>query len=297
MKLRLKFPLPFVNGLRRSLISNIPSFSLNSTFIENETSYNDDILRLRISMIPVKEHIMTKLDKTNKTKNSITITSNDFDNNEHIMKDIYLFDLKPGQSINIECETEKGYGYQNARWQVIQTPIMKMIEDVKIKKQIDIEKIKTISPELIVNNKIDKEKCLIDRTAVERVNEVFENVISFVHQGEYELSFEADYYSEIYCLHYALENLKQIFASIDEEYELIHDPKMKILKFNKSHTFGNIMQYYLQQKCSFAAYTKDHYLNNYILVKFVHDYPKKILEEIREQVLQDLKQLEQFCIS
>ena len=295
MKLHLKFPLPFVNGLRRSLISYVPSFSLNSNIIENETSYNDDILKLRISMIPVKQHLECLLEKENTTNKTINITSTDFQN-DHLMQNIWLFDLKPGQKISIRCDTERGFGYQNARWQVIQTPLMKKLENVEIKKY-DLEKIKTISPELIKNNKIDKEKCLIDKTAVQRINEIIPGTIRFQDQGEYELYFEADFYSEIYCLHHALEHLKQLFEKLD--YEIIHDPKMKILKFeNRSHTFGNILQYYLQKHkgVNFACYVKDHYLNDYILIKFDHE-KIEILEEIRKQILEDLNQLEQFCIS
>lgn len=292
MKLRLNFPLPFINGLRRSLISYVPSFSLESNIIENKTSYNDDILRLRMSMVPVKQHLSARLEKENKTNKTIFVTSSDLDN-QHIMKDIYLFDLKPGQKILIEFETKQGFGYQHARWQVIQTPMMKKVEKVRIK-NANIEKIKTISPELLTNSEIDKQKCLLDRTAVERVNEIIPNTITFTHNGDYELAFEADYYSEIYCLHHALEHLKQLFEKL--EYEEIHHLDMTVLKFpNKSHTFGNILQYYLQQKCPFAAYTKEHYLDHHILVKFKDNLT--ILEEIRKQILVDLNQLEQFCIS
>ena len=292
MKLRLKFPLPFVNGLRRSLISHVPSFSLNTTIHQNETSYNDDILKLRIGLIPVNQHLSCSLEKVNDTKKTIRITSSDF-SNEHIMPNIYLLDLKPNESISIQCETKAGYGYQNARWQVIQTPMMKKIETVNIKK-MDMEKIKTISPELIKDNKIDSEKCLMDRTAVERINERMPGMITFHNEGEYELNFEADFYSEIYCLHHALEHLKQLFDELN--YEVIHHPSIKILKFqNKSHTFGNILQYYLQKSCSFACYTKEHYLDDYILIKFEGDLV--ILDEIRKQILHDLTQLEQFCIS
>ncbi len=292
MKLHLNFPLPIINGLRRSLISHVPSFSLNTKFIENETSYNDDILRLRISMVPVKHNLSTRIEKENKTTDIIKITSSDFEN-ENIMPNIFLFDLKPNQKICIECETEQGFGYQHARWQVIQTPIMKLIETVEIKKGYDIKQIETHSPELLTNGKINKNKCLIDRTAVERLNEI-EKIITFKNNGEYELSFEADFYSEIYCLHHALEHLKQLFSKLD--YEIIHHPEMNLLKFQgKTHTFGNIMQYYLQQHCAFASYTKEHYLDNHILIKFIGTL--EILEQIRKQILQDLDQLEQFCIS
>lgn len=300
MKLKLNFPLPFVNGLRRALISYVPSFSLNTKFIENETSYNDDILRLRISMIPVKEHLVTRLEKENTTKDIIKITSSDFENinEEHIMPGIFLFDLKPNQKIIIECETEKGFGFQNARWQVIQTPIMKKIETVEIKKNYDLKLIQEHAPELLKNNKIDKNKCLIDRTAVERINE-FCKIITFKHKDNaYELEFEADYYSEIYCLHHALEYLKQLFSPKNFEYEIIHHPELHILKFpNKCHTLGNILQYYLQQECKFASYTKPHYLDDFILVKFDNEQEVSILEKIRKQILQDLVKLEQFCIS
>lgn len=297
MKLKLNCSLPFVNGLRRALISYVPSFSLNTIFIENETSYNDDILKLRISMIPIKEACKTKLEKENTTNEIIKITSSDFENiNENIiMPNIFLFDLKPKQKIIIECETEKGYGYQNARWQVIQTPIMKKVETIEIKKN-DITIVQEHAPELLTDNRINKNKCLIDRTAVERLNEI-SNIITFKHKDkEYELSFESDYYSEMYCLEHALNYLKQLFSKL--EYDIIHHLELHILKFkNKCHTLGNILQYYLQKECKFASYTKEHYLDNFILVKFDNSQDLTILEKIRKQILQDLIQLEQSCIS
>lgn len=299
MKLKLNFPLPFVNGLRRALISYIPSFSFNTRFIENETSYNDDILRLRISMIPVKEHLITRLEKENTTNNIIKITSSDFENNneEHIMPGIFLFDLKPKQKIIIECYTEKGYGYQNARWQVIQTPIMKKIEIVEIIKN-DIKLVQEHAPELLINNTIDTNKCLIDRTAVERINEISKIITFKQNDNDYELTFDSDYYSEIYCLQHAFDYLKQLFSKKNFEYEIIHHPELNILKFqNKCHTFGNILQYYLQEECNFASYTKPHYLDNFILVKFDNDQDISILEKILKQILQDLIIMEQFCIS
>ena len=290
MKLLLKFHIAFVNGLRRSLISNIPSFSLNTKFIENETSYNNDILNLRFAMIPVKKHLSCRLEKTNETARNIIITSNDFEN-EHIMKDIFLFELKPNESIHIECETERGYGFQDARWQVIQTPMMKLIQEVVIKKH-DIEKIKTIAPELITDGKLDKKKCLMDRTAVERLNQI-DPIVFYKNSGEYELYFESDYYSEDYCLKQALSHLKQLFEKL--EYEVIPNQNLTILKFHeKSFTFGNIIQYYLQKVCNFATLNKEHYLDNFVVLKF--DEPISILEETRVKILEDLNHFEQFCI-
>lgn len=293
MKLFLKYPLALVNGLRRSLISHIPSFSLNSNFIENETDYNDDILRLRISMIPVKQNLKTRLEKRNNTQNKIIITSSDFEHGEKdIMQDIFLFELNPGQVINVECETEQGFGYQNSKWQVIQTPIMKLIEQVCFKKH-NVEKIKTISPELLVNNKLNKEKCLLDRTAVQRLNES-EKIIEFKNNGEYELSFISDFYDENYCLTQAFAYLKQLFENLPE-HETIYDQNLNILKFqNQSFTFGNILQHYLQKECSFATFSKPHYLDNFIIVKF----DKTInLNNIAKKILLDIQDMEQFCTS
>ncbi len=296
MKLELNCCLPFVNGLRRALISHVPSFSLNTTFIVNETSYNDDILKLRISMIPVKESFKTILKKENTTNHIISITSSDFENAsdfDKIMPNIFLFDLKPNQKIHIECETEKGYGYQNARWQVIQTPIMKKIETVEIKKNYDIKIVQEYTPELLTDNVINETKCLIDRTAVERLNEIHNTtIINFKHNKEYELSFESDYYCETYCLKQAFEYLKQLFSKL--EYSIIHHPDLHILKFeNRCHTFGNIFQYYLQQECTFASYTKEHYLDNFIILKFNNHQELSILEKIKERINLDLIQLEE----
>lgn len=290
MKLILNNSLAFINGLRRSLISYVPSFSLNTKFIENETDYNTDILNLRISMIPVKTQFKCSLQKTNNTDKIIKITSNDF-NNENIMQDIFIFNLKPKQTIHIECESEMGYGYQHSRWQVIQTPWMKKIEDVVFKKY-DAEKFISIVPELFINGKLDKQKCLIDRTAVAKLNEI-SPIVTFTHNGDYELGFESNYYDEKFCLDKAFEHLKQLFNSF--EYEIIHDPNIKILKFNnRSYTFGNILQYYLQQKCNFSSFIKPHHLDNYILIKM--DNNLSILEDIRKQILLDLEQFQQSCI-
>jgi len=292
MKLRLNFPIAFVNGLRRSLISHVPSFSLNTKFIENETDYNNDVLKLRISLIPVKEHLTCELNIHNETSQVMRITSSHFEN-QHIMPDIFLFDLKPNQNINLECETERGYGYQNSKWQIIETPLMRIIEEICIQKH-DIEQVKTIVPELITNNNLDQAKCFLDRTAVDKLNEIIPGIITFKPTGEYDLIFKSNgWYSDEYCLKHALKHLKQLFEKLD--YEQVHDPKLKILKFyDRSYTFGNLLQYFLQKECSYATFNKPHHLENYIFIKFIGNM--SILENVREKILVNLTQLEQFCI-
>lgn len=291
MKLILNQPLIYVNGLRRSLISHVPSFSLNCRIVDNQTDYNEQVIRLRISMIPVKENLIVQLDETNESNTDIHITSSHF-NNQFIMPDIFLFTLKPNQKITLECSTQMGYGYQHARWQVIQTPIMKRIDNIKLN-DYDSTKVMEITPELLTNGKIDKKKCLIDKTAVFKLNEIYP-VIGIEPTGEYELSFESDFYDESYCLEHAIGHLKQLFQK-PFSYEIIHDPKLKILKFSESYTFANILLYYCQKHFEYATYTKCHYLNDYILFKIDGLISK--LDDIRQEILVDLDKLEQSCIS
>jgi DNA-directed RNA polymerase alpha subunit len=291
MKFLLKYPLPLINGLRRSLISYVKSFSLNTIIIENETDYNDDILKLRISMIPVHKCEKISFKKRNDTHHNIIITSSELCTDNCIMKDIFLFNLKPGQSIEFECEIEEGFGFQHSRWQVIQTPIMKLIENVVFKKY-DIEMVKTITPELILENKLNKHKCLIDKTSVNKLNEI-EKIVEFKNSGEYELSFIADFYDETYCLTQAFIYLKNLFENI-QDHEIIYHEQLHIYKFyNQSFTYGTILQYYLQKE-GFAAFSKPHYLDNFIIVKF----DKKIdLESICKKIVHDIEQMEKTCFN
>ena len=136
--LTTNIPTCFINGMRRTLLSDIKSYAFDKVDIKKNTSIlHNEILTHRINLIPlsISNHIKIKLEVTNKTEEMINVTSNDIEileGGNSIIPDILLVKLNPLESIHLEATTNFDSGRVNAKYQPVSLISFKILELVKI---------------------------------------------------------------------------------------------------------------------------------------------------------------------
>lgn len=123
--------IPIVNGIRRTLLTNIETYCLETTIIKNTTKINDDIIKHRISLIPIKDDIKVNFKCKNKTKDIINFTSSDF-NNDDIMKEILISYIEPNETLEIECVSIKGSALEHSKFQTCNAYYFKNNDKLKL---------------------------------------------------------------------------------------------------------------------------------------------------------------------
>ena len=157
-----------INGIRRILLSEIPSYTIDSIEMEkNNSLMNDEYLAHRIGLIPFlfRENeknfrntedcsciggckrctIYLKLEKENNEKELMNVYSSDFlqEPNEYYKvepisiekypKGILLCKLDKGESISLRGILKKGIGKEHAKWSCVSTVSFREIPILKIK--------------------------------------------------------------------------------------------------------------------------------------------------------------------
>ncbi len=128
--------LSVANALRRIMIAEIPTYSIDPDSIDfeiNSSMLHSSFLSKRLQLIPINystinkydiQNINISLDKKNNTDHMINITSDDFiiKNNESIIDDILAYKnilfgkLKPNQEIKFTCKFKKGNSKLNGAY-------------------------------------------------------------------------------------------------------------------------------------------------------------------------------------
>ena len=179
----------FANSLRRVIISEVPTMSIDMVEVrENTSPLFDDFVVHRIGLVPlVSEDIdnykfplkcsckegcsrcqvsfvlSVKCDENCK-EDTMEVTSNDIIPQDKECKvkpvdygnnPIILTKLKKGQSIDMTLTAKKGIGKTHAKWSPVCTCVMKPIPNVEI---INIDGENFLQKELTPENKIDKKE-------------------------------------------------------------------------------------------------------------------------------------------
>jgi DNA-directed RNA polymerase alpha subunit len=120
-----KVPISYINGLRRTLISEMDVHAIHYMKLdENTTNLPDDFLAHRIGMIPIQNKTSgftpsLFLEETNNTDTILHIFSDHLKNEQSnyiIPPKIFLFSLQPNQSIKMECFVVVGKGKKHSKW-------------------------------------------------------------------------------------------------------------------------------------------------------------------------------------
>jgi len=171
---------PFVNALRRIILSEVPCMAIDEVVVlENSSMLHDEVLAHRLGLLPIKTdlnaynlpeecpcksefgcnlcRVSLTLDaesvETTKTVYSGSLTS---ENPEivPVSTNVLLVKLAPGQKIKLEAYAKLGKGKEHAKWQPVTVCAYKNMPQIKINpKACDAcgECIKVCSKSILVN--------------------------------------------------------------------------------------------------------------------------------------------------
>lgn len=124
ISLELKdFDISYANGLRRTLMAKIPTYAISSiSVINNTTSYNNDYIKNRLELIPLKSDtemddvIFTlKASTEDELLDVFTDSLHSSNGKKYFPGDILVLTLKPGQAIQLECSVKKNIGSYHSK--------------------------------------------------------------------------------------------------------------------------------------------------------------------------------------
>jgi len=136
-----KFKTGFINGLRRTMISDIPINSISTekiNFINNTCMFDNEFLKHRLGLVSIRNNtledlddVLLSIDKTNTTDEMISVYMSDFTvtqrdkpiKNEEIIKypKTLLTKLKPSQHLKLDTTLQIGIGREDARFSPVST--------------------------------------------------------------------------------------------------------------------------------------------------------------------------------
>jgi len=281
------FPLTFVNGLRRILLSQIPIVVLrNVEIISNTSQMPYEMLKHRVELLPVNvspedtqiiKNASIHLIKT--TKDSLEITTDDFevkDGRDHLlMKDrdlgtpLLFLRLKPGEGIHLTAKLalEKGSQVCTAAMSYHVDP-----ERVKHERELWIEKKE--DPRIFDNFYYQKYYSIDDIGRPNWIDLSVESVGVLPSQQIMKLAIK-EYRSMIN------EWFSQAVDKIAKEGDKTYN-----INLLGGHTIGALLQETMYHSgIQFVSYDIPHPLKPQMILRFVTDKdPEKFLKEIHETI-------------
>lgn len=148
----------FANALRRTMISDVPSMTIDDLFIfDNSSMLPDEILSHRIGLVPLKTdldsyvqpelcncgsdlgcslcRVVLTLDVEAEDGNR-TVTSGDFVSEDPkvvpVSQGIPLVKLAPGQAVKIEAYARLGTGRIHAKWQPVTMAVYQHVGKIEV---------------------------------------------------------------------------------------------------------------------------------------------------------------------
>jgi len=135
----------YINAMRRVLYSDYTGSCFNQTdiaVVENNTLMNNEILRHRLSLIPLnsEDNFTCELIKHNTTKNTIDVFSDDIkilEGTGDIRKNILIIQLKPTEKINIKMNSTKFSGSKSTIYRPFSICYFKIIKVIYLKNNLE----------------------------------------------------------------------------------------------------------------------------------------------------------------
>jgi len=281
--------IPFVNGIRRVILSNIPCYAIEDSsvlFLENNSIYNNEFLKHRLTLIPIYSDLDIQYDEieiecviTNTDEYIMNITVNDFKIRNRVTEEVYepkmifpypsclLAKLKNGQSMHFKCNVSKNTANSKGS---SYCPVSTCIYEFKIDEDKVIEKTSMMSEE---------EKLSFSNQDIQRIIEYTDNGLpsSYIFKIE-----SIGFYSISKIFLMGLNILSDKMRTFMEEFtnlsmssmiEVMIEPLAMEFMIFKVHqhndTLGNLLTYYLMknENIEYAGYLIEHPLHHHILLK------------------------------
>jgi len=284
----------YINGLRRILYSK----SLGSCFnqkdiaiVENNTLMNNEILRHRISLIPIKSiyNLTCELIIKNTTEEIIDVFSDDIKilkGDGEIKKNILIIQLKPKEKINMKMNSSKFSGNKLTNYRPFSICHFKIIKIIYLKKKIKNCKLNLN----IYKNDLDKFETIKDYEIYGFTNNLRDNndpLIKILNKDDYIIK-EAYYNNKpVYSFNIEFffneENfikkglsllIYEIEDFLNKKIELIpnKNDKKTILKIDKGdYGILNILSQEIRKNeiIKYCAYNKEHPLDDFIFLEYI----------------------------
>lgn len=271
----LHAPVEYANAIRRTIMSDLPTFALhNITIHENSSCLDNDMLEQRIVLIPIINGVETHFEYkiTNETEENISVYSHNLSNS--LVPNILVVTLKPEQKLHISASSKQGIGFGNAKWSCITDLKYKQHRELigELTKE-ELLKVQTIIPQF----KLKQITEFIDTNLIFMINQICEReVYSQKHHNIFTISFSTIDKS------IPLDRLKQVLTQLIQRVLHIN------IKGNKIETNDYSVPNLLMLEHSDKNFTciKKHNLDTYFEVSTLDH-----LETVQEKIAQQIREL------
>lgn len=289
------YEVSLINGLRRIIIANINSYSIDRdsvVFINNNTIFNSDYLSQRLNLIPLNfktlnnldtDNIKFELNRENLDNEIIDIYAKEFKifENDKLIEsskifphpDIIFCRLKENNSINLTCKVKKSnLKDENSSYSVVSKAVHYFEEDPNELKEMMKEYKKNGKFSDFINEKnfilANKERCY------KKTDDNKPLIYCFEIDGVGDIEVK-----DIFTI--ACDYLVNKLENINIDLGNLNDNKIEIKKsetnisafdfifFNEDNTLGNLLQSYLfkDDNIEYVAYSIPHPLDNKLLLR------------------------------
>jgi DNA-directed RNA polymerase subunit L len=286
----------YINGLRRILYSK----SLGSCFnqkdiaiVENNTLMNNEILRHRISLIPIKSiyDLTCELIIKNTTKKKLDVFSDDIKilkGDGEIKKNILIIQLKPKEEIHMKMNSSKYSGEKLTNYRPFSVCYFKIIKVIYLKKnfkkKINLKNLKIYKSDL---DKFETIKNYEIYGFTSNLRDFVDPLINFLDKDDYIIkdgyynnkpiySFNIEFFfnEENFIKKGLLLLIYEIQNFLNKKIELIpnKNDKKTILKINQSdYGILNLLSKEIRNHdiIKYCAYNKEHPLDDFILLEYI----------------------------
>jgi len=276
-----------LNTLRRTILSQIPNYAFTEfNFKKNNTIFNNNYLKLRISNIPVwgiennveifipkkKSIIEETIYEEENINDDIDLNPETQNLNTSTLKQLTMFvDYKSNEKDIMTVTTDHAKFYYAEK--KIDSPYKNPIPIVKLQPN------QTITFSVITSIGIEQQNSIYSVASVCFYKQITENEFQFILESRGSMT-------EKKIIHIALINIIDKIKNIFKTITNIDDKKTKgeLLIMNEDNTMGNLISHGMQQHkdIKFAGYNIPHLLEDKVVIHYELNKGGKLIDVLND---------------
>jgi len=285
----------YINGLRRILYSKSIGSCFNQkdiAIVENNTLMNNEILRHRISLIPIKSiyNLTCELIIKNTTEKPLDVFSDDIKilkGEGKIIKNILIIQLKPKEKIHMKMNSSKYSGNKLTNYRPFSICYFKIIKVIYLKNKINLGN--KLSNLKFYKSDLDKFETIKNYEIYGFTSNLRDNINPLIELDKDDYIIKEAYYNNkpIYSFNieffFNQENfikkglsllIYEIENFLNKKIELIpnKNDKKTILKIDKGdYGILNLLSKEIRNNeiIKYCAYNKEHPLDDFIFLEYI----------------------------